>query len=67
MKVSAVMEACHSVIVLSNIRMGFICVSGKANVTEKVGQGVSLLLQDVPRYPGAHTHVPSSGEQDPPF
>lgn len=27
----------------------------------------SLLLQEVPRYPGAHTHVPSSGEQDPPF
>lgn len=27
----------------------------------------SLLLQEVPLYPGAHTHVPSSGEQDPPF
>lgn len=27
----------------------------------------SLLLQDVPLYPGAHTHVPSSGEHDPPF
>lgn len=30
-------------------------------------EGGSLLLQEVPLYPGAHTHVPSSGEQDPPF
>lgn len=30
------------------------------------GRG-SLLLHEVPRYPGAHTHVPSSGEQEPPF
>lgn len=27
----------------------------------------SPLLQEVPLYPGAHTHVPSSGEQEPPF
>lgn len=34
---------------------------------ENAREGRSLLLQDVPLYPGAHTHVPSSGEQDPPF
>lgn len=26
-----------------------------------------LRLHEVPLYPGAHTHVPSAGEQEPPF